>query len=63
MSKTLNEMISELETLKQIHGGDIDVVTSKGPVTFKAVTFSEKDKFFLDVADTIVLETADGERL
>jgi len=61
--KTLNDTIAELEALRQIHGGEIEVVSSKGPVSFRAITWTEKEKFYLDVNDTIVLETAERELL
>lgn len=37
MSKTLDETIAELEALRKIHGGKIEVASSAGPVSFKPV--------------------------
>jgi len=54
--RTLNEVIEELEQLRSIHGGSIEVLYSTGGVRFRAVSFSqaeqeqEGDRNFIQVA-------------
>lgn len=37
MPKTLDETIAELEALRNIHGGNVELTSSKGAVSFRAV--------------------------
>lgn len=48
-SKTLDETIAELEALRKIHGGKIEVACSAGPVSFKSVQVDDDTFIVLTV--------------
>jgi hypothetical protein len=61
--RTLDEAIEELEGLRRMHGGSVEMISSTGSVGFRFISFSQEEKEREGIQDFIGIMTGDGRIL